>query len=267
MWTSVLTAALCAQVAPSLPTASRAFPSQSASTVNIVQWDSNKLPRVYERSEQMPLTDDDLVKLAKEGFDAAMLVKMIEERRCACDASAEGMIRLKKSGVPAEVIQAVSLHGLKPNRALSLLVTLDFTGQSREARSNYLYFFVDDGNTTRLFSANLHELLSRKNGFDEQVDKSDFLIARTVRRVQFAGEIPLKTYGKHNVLVASSANPSLSHPSQLRPEELKNSQRYTFDYPRASLENMCRLTVGYRRDELLTYLWRSMGSRFECEWN
>ncbi len=100
-----------------LPTAH--FPAQTQ-TMNVVNWDSNSLPRIFQRSDQLPLTDEDIEKLATAGFDRGELVKMIEQRRCACDASADGLIRLKKRGVPDEVISAISLHGLKPNRSLTL---------------------------------------------------------------------------------------------------------------------------------------------------
>ncbi|ABF89009.1 hypothetical protein MXAN_5685 [Myxococcus xanthus DK 1622] len=243
------------------------FPSGDVQTYNIIQWDPNQLPRIYERSDQLPLTDEELTKLSQAGFEPAQLVKMIEERRCACDASADGLIRLKKAGVDKDVLAAVSRHGLAPNRGLNLLVTLDFTGESRNAREAFLYFFVDDGDITRVFTANIPELLRRRNSHETTVDRSDILVARTVRRVQLAGQVPLRTYGKHNVLVVASASPTLTHPSQLTAQELSRSQRYTFDYPRASLQNVCRLTAGYRRDAVLAYKWNFEGSRFECEWN
>lgn len=253
--------------APSLPRGPLPFPTGSSETINFINWNSNDLPKVYQRSEQLPLSDDDLVKFAQEKFEPAEIVKMIQERRCACDASADGLIRLKKAGVPKEVISAVSLHGLKPNRSLVLQVTLDFTGEGREARQSYLYFFVDDGNLTRVFSANLNDFLSRNNANDTMTDKSDLLITKKVRRIQLAGEVALKTYGKHTVLVVASANPALTHPSQVNELERKTAQTYTFDYPRASMQSLCRLTAGYKRDLMLTYLWKYMGSRFECEWN
>ncbi len=243
------------------------FPSGDVQTYNIIQWDPNQLPRIYERSDQLPLTDEELSKLSQAGFEPAQLVKMIEERRCACDASADGLIRLKKAGVDKSVLAAVSRHGLAPNRFLNLLVTLDFTGESRTAREGFLYFFVDDGDVTRVFTANIPELLSRRNSHETMVDRSDILVARTVRRVQLAGQVPLRTYGKHHVLVAASASPTLTHPSQLTAQELAKSQSYTFDYPRASLQSVCRLTAGYRRDAVLAHKWNFEGSRFECEWN
>lgn len=243
------------------------FPTGTTQTYNIIQWDPNQLPRIYERSDQLPLTDEELTKLSQAGFEPGQLVKMIEERRCACDASADGLIKLKKAGVDKTVLAAVSRHGIAPNRELELLVTMDFTGESRVAREAFLYFFVDDGDLTRVFSANITDLLQRRNRHETTVDRSDILVARTVRRVQLSGRVPLKTYGKHNVLVVASASPTLTHPSQLTPQERAKSQSYTFDYPRASLMSLCRLTAGYRRDAVLNYKWNFEGSRFECEWN
>ena len=258
--------AVLAQVAPPLPRAAP-FPTGHSQTINLVSWTANDLPKIYQRSEQLPLTDDELVKLAKAGFDSSDMVKMIEERRCACDASADGLIRLKTAGVSKDVLSAVSLHGLKPNRSLVLQVTLDFTGEGREARDAFLYFFVDDAELTRVFSANLNDFLSRNNPNDTMTDRSDLLITKKVRRIQLAGEVPLKTYGKHSVMVVASANPALTHPSQLTAAERRAAQTYNFDYPRASLQSVCSLNAGYKRDAILAYQWRYMGSRFECEWN
>lgn len=240
---------------------------EEARTVNIINWDANALPRIFQRSDQLPLTDAEVARLARAGFDSAQLVKMLEERRCACDASAEGLIRLKEQGVPREVISAVSLHALKPNRALNLHVRIDFTGDSNEARENFLYFFLDDGELMRALTANIGDLLSRQHPHESVIDRSDILIARKVRRIELPGEIPLKTYGKHTLLVVASPKPTLTHPSQLTELERGRAQSYTFDYPRSSIQNICRLTAGYKRDAVLTYRWHFMGSRFECEWN
>lgn len=243
------------------------FPTGEVQTINIVQWDSNQLPRVYERSDQLPLTDDEIARLSKAGFDAPQLVKMIQERRCACDASADGLIKLKEAGVAKEVLSAVSLHAIKPNRSVVLDILLDFSGNSRSIRDAFLYVFVEDGDMTRVLTTNLAELLGTQRNHETMVDRSDLLIARQVRRIRLPGELPLKTYGKHRVLVATSANPSLTHPDQLSKAERKKAQLYTFDYPRSSLQNVCRLNAGYKRDAVLEYKWRFTGSRFECEWN
>lgn len=249
------------QSVPVLP-----FPGQTQ-TINIIQWDPNQLPRIYERTDQLPLTDEEVAKLAQAGFDEAQLVKMVEQRRCACDASADGLIRLKQAGVPGAVLDAVSTHALAPNRRLNLLVTLDFTGEGRTAREGFLYFFVEDGDLTRVFTAPLPELLTRQNAHETMVDRSDILRTRTVRRIQLSGQVLLKKYGPHQVMVVASANPALTHPSQLTEAERAKAQLYTFEYPRASLQSLCRLTAGYKRDAVLASKWHFQGSRFECEWN
>jgi hypothetical protein len=246
-----------------------AFPpwGGAQSTINIVEWDANSLPRVYERSAQLPLTDEDVTKLSQAGFAPDELVVMIEQRRCACDASADGLIRLRKAGVDRRVLSAISLHALPPNRALQLVVTLDFTGESQSARDAYLYLFVEDGPVTRVLTANVDDLLKRRNAHEAMVDRSDLLIERTVRRIVLPGELPLKRYGSHQVLVVSSARPTLTHPSQLNAQERANARSYTIDYPRSSLQSVCRLDAGYKRDAELTDRWRFVGSRFECEWD
>lgn len=237
------------------------------STINIVQWDANSLPKVYERSSQLPLTDEEVAKLSQAGFAPDELVTMVEQRRCACDASADGLIKLRRAGVDKRVLSAISLHALPPNRALQLVVTLDFTGESRTARDAFLYLFVDDGPLTRVLTANVDDLLKRSNAHETMVDRSDLLIERSVRRIVLPGEIALKRYGPHRVMVVSSARPTLTHPSQLTEQERANARTYTFDYPRSSLQSVCRLDAGYKRDAELTHRWRFVGSRFECEWD
>lgn len=265
--------ALASGQAPSATTARGAtvpvlpFPTGQVQTVNLIEWNANQLPRIYERSDQLPLTDEDVAKLSKAGFTPPQLVKMIEERRCACDASADGLIRLKQAGVAPEVLSAISLHSMPPNRLLNLLLTLDFTGTSNEAREAFLYFFVEDGDLTRVLTLNIQDLLRNQNAHDTLVDRSDILRTRQVRRIELPGYLPLKTYGTHRVLVATSAKPTLTHPSQLTDQERAKAQLYTLEYPRSSLQSLCRLTAGYRQDPVLGYKWRFEGSRFECEWN
>jgi len=233
----------------------------------MAQWDSNALPQAVERSEQVPITDAEITKMSQAGFPPDQLVRIIGERQCACDASPEGLIRLRVNGVDPQVISAVSFHALKPNQVLNLEVTLDFAGEGNRSKNAYLYVFVDDGDRTRVMSANIDDLLRRPNAHETTVDKSDYFISRTVRRIVLPGQLDLKTYGRHTLVVATSASPSLTHPSQLKARDRSAAQVYQLDYPRASLQSLCHLTAGYRRDALIVDKWRFLGSRFECEWN
>lgn len=254
---------------PATPGAMAALPPPASSqqNVNLSQWDSNQLPAVYERSDQLPVTDQDVTKMSQAGFPPDQLVRTIAERSCACDASPEGLIRLRVAGVDPSVISAVSKYALKPNRGLNLEVTLDFIGESTRSRNAYLYVFVDDGDVTRVMSTNIDELLRRPNAHETTVDNSDYFIRRTIRRIVLPGQLDLRTYGRHTMVVASSASPNLNHPSQLKAQDRSAAQVYLFDYPRASLQSTCRLTAGYKRDAKIVDRWRFQGSRFECEWN
>ncbi|HEY1907773.1 MAG TPA: hypothetical protein VGG91_17125, partial [Myxococcaceae bacterium] len=156
---------------PATPGALSALPPPASSqqNVNLSGWDSNQLPAVYERSDQLPITDQEVSKMSQAGFPPDQLVRTIAERSCACDASPEGLIRLRVAGVDASVISAVSKYALKPNRALNLEVTLDFIGESTRSRNAYLYVFVDDGDVTRVMSTNIDELLRRPNAHETTV--------------------------------------------------------------------------------------------------
>jgi hypothetical protein len=118
-----------------------------------------------------------------------------------------------------------------------------------------------------VLSLNIPDLLRNQNAHDTTVDRSDILRARLVRRIQLPGAVPLKSYGPHRLMVVASAKPTLTHPSQLTEQERAKAQVYSFEYPRSSLQSLCRLTAGYRQDAVLAYKWRFEGSRFECEWN
>ncbi len=266
MLTAHLFIAVLTAQAPSLP--APPGPAGRSETIHIVQWDGNALLQLVPpvRSEQLPLSDDDVIQLTKNGFEPAQIAKMVTERRCACDASAEGLIRMKKAGVAKEVLAEVSMHGLKPNRTLNLELTFDFVGDGQEAREGNFFLFVDDGDVTRVFTATLFELLSRSST-QRLNDRTDLMLPKTVRRVRISGGVVLKSYGPHTVMAVFSANAALSHPSQLGARERAKAQSYTFNYPRASTQSVCRLSAGFKRDAMLVDAWAFQGSQFDCEWN
>ena len=53
------------------------------------------------------LNNDDIVKMAKAGFDDAIIVAKIGSSRCQFDTSTDALIRLKQSGVSGAVIRAM----------------------------------------------------------------------------------------------------------------------------------------------------------------
>ncbi|MFH1567887.1 MAG: hypothetical protein ABIL09_07780 [Gemmatimonadota bacterium] len=239
---------------------------------NIVDWDGGDLPKVYERSAQLPLTLEDVRKLSAGKFGEAAIVKMLEERRCACDASVDALVDLKAAGVSEAVIQAVSLHSLPPNRSLDLTVSLDFEGPgggsavSAQARKGYLYLIIPDGDRDRVFYGNLQAILASRWQRDEVVDNTDLVLPRQVRRVAFAATVPLKTYGPRRALVFTSTRPDIYTTADIPPADREGAMEFAFDYPVSSPQRRCGLQALYRQDALLPDKWQLERSHFECEW-
>ena len=239
---------------------------------NIIDWDGGELPRLYERSEQLPLTAADVLRLSDNEFTDAAIVKMLQERRCACDASVDGLLELKQAGVSQAVVEAVSLHALPPNRSVDLVISLDFEGLggegavSTEARRGYLYLIIPDGERERVFVGNLQAILARRWQRDTVVDNTDLLLPKKVRRVTFAAQVPLKTYGAKTAVVFASTSPDIYTSADIPERDRQHALEFAFDYPASSLERRCSLQVLYRQDAMLPDRWHLERSHFECEW-
>lgn len=248
-------------------------PSLEGYVFNIVDWDGAQMPPVYERSDQLPLALEDVRKLSAGGFSDSAIIKMVQERRCACDVSVDALVGLKEEGVSEGVIQAVSLHALPPNRSLNLQLTLDFEGPggggqvSNQARKGYLYLIIPDGDRDRVFYGNLQAILGRHWSRDEVVDNTDLLLPKKVRRVSFAATVPLKTHGPRRALVLTSTKPDIYTTADIPAADREQAMEVAFDYPASSLRQDCTLQVLYRQDALLADNWHMERSHFECEWD
>jgi hypothetical protein len=240
---------------------------------NIIEWDGAVLPPVYERSDQQPLSLDDVRKLSDSGFDNQAVIKIIEERRCACDASVDALVALKEAGVADEVIQAVSLHALAPNRSLFLTLSLDFEGiggapdVSAKARRGYLYLIIPDGDRERIFIGNLQSILAGQWQADAVVDQTDLLLPKKVRRVAFASRVPLKTAGPKKAMVFTSTKPDIYTSADIPQADRAGLQEYLFEYPASSPLQACSLQALYRQDTLLADRWHLVRTNFQCEWD
>ena len=264
------TQALTAQQSTS---ASNADPLARGQIVNIIDWDGGTLPKRYERSQQLPMALEDVKKLSASQFSEEAIIKMLEERRCACDASIDALIDLKEAGVSEAVLQALSLHALPPNRSVELTIHLDFEGLggnkplSTQARQGYLYLIVPDGQRERVFVGNLQQILAGRWQRDGQVDNSDLLLPKRVRRVTFAADVQLKTYGTKKALVFTSTRPNIYESADLTARERERASEYAFTYPPSSLQSSCALQALYRQDQMLSDKWHLKRTNFQCEWD
>jgi len=263
----IITAILALFLSTSLANGADPLPPTRGEVINIVEWDGGELPKVYERSEQLPFTQTDVTRLVASGFDAAQIALMIAERRYVGDASANGLITLKENGVSPEIIQAVSKHALPPNRALNLTIQLEFEGTSWVARKRYLYIIVPAGELERVFTADIGTILSGHWQHDTLIDNTDPLLTRKIRQVTFSGTLPLKTYGEKEVRIFTSANPNIHHIEDIPKQDLKNVKTYTITYPASSIRQDCRIIVRHKQDAALANKWHLIDTHLECEWN
>ncbi len=236
-------------------------------TINIVEWDGNDLPPVYERSEQVPIDHADLLRLLKSGFQPDQVAQMIVQRRYAGDVSAEGLISLRDAGFSDEVIGAASLHALPPNRSINLSITLEIDGQVSSPRSRYLYIIIQDGDIERVFTANLDQVFGGRWQSDTMIDHSDLLIPRSVRTVTFTGTIPLKEPGPKTLKVFTSTRPDIHWLTEVSSTARQTLRTHLFDYPVSSIRNDCRLLIRLFQDRVLEDNWTITGTHLECEWN
>jgi len=238
----------------------------SGPVVNIVEWDGNRLPTVYERSDQLPIDRSDLIRLSENGFKSEQLVDVISQRRYSGDVSAEGLISLKSAGLANEVIQSASLHALASNRSINLSITLEIDGQSSTPRSRYLYLIIPDGEIELVFTADLGHVFGGKWRSDTVTDQSDLLLPRSVRTVTFSGRIPLKVSGHKELKAFTATRPDIHWLSEVS-EATHHVRSHAFDYPANSNRNDCRLLIRLFQDRLLEDNWTITGTHLECEWN
>lgn len=248
----------------------RAVPA--GAVFNIVDWDGGTLPPLYERSAQLPLSRDDVIQLSSAKFTDTAIIKMLEERRCACDASVASLVQLKSAGVAENIITAMSLHALAPNRQLDLVIHMDFEGLggakavSTQARKAYLYLIIPDGDRDRVFMGNLQQALAR-TAARTQADNTDVLLAKPVRRATFVARVPLKTTGSKRALVFQSTRPDIYTVADIPEADRTSAQEFTFEYPASSPRSQCSLQVLHRQDAMLADRWHLERSHFECEWD
>jgi hypothetical protein len=235
--------------------------------INIVKWDGNQFPPVYERSAQRPLTAADIAELNRNGFAPEAIARMIQERRYSGDASVRGLVELTRLGLEPQVVQAVSLHALPPNRSIQVTVELAFEGASQEARKRYLYIIVPDGAHERILTADLRSVVGGSWHHDILLDHSDPVLPRQVRRVSFTDRLPLKTHGPKDMIILTSAHPDIRGSQDISPAERAGIRRFTIDYPASSPVQDCRVRIRFRQDPALPHKWDMTATHVTCEWN
>jgi hypothetical protein len=64
-----------------------------------------------------PLTNENVVTLAKAGFDEAFILQLVRSSRTNFDTSVEGLVTLKQAGVSEELIRLMAMPQSSPPAA------------------------------------------------------------------------------------------------------------------------------------------------------
>src|SRR5580704_2517452 len=74
------------------------------------------VPRTISAQTRKALTNDDVVSMTKQGFDAPLIVKAIQTEDSNFDISAQALVDLKNAGVSQDVMEAMlSARGSEPS--------------------------------------------------------------------------------------------------------------------------------------------------------
>lgn len=67
--------------------------------------------------KQQPLTNENIVTLAKAGFDELFILQLIRSSRTSFDTTIQGLVILKQAGVSEDLIRAIAMPQSIPPEA------------------------------------------------------------------------------------------------------------------------------------------------------
>lgn len=255
-------------LAPASPAAA-AEPPQVIDLLQFQTQDPNAWERMRRESDGDPLTLDELEKLAAGGIGEKTLVEMMRTRKVMAVADADTLLRLKKAGATDDMIAALSAYAWPPNAHFDLLVHLDIASPDTVRSAPYLYVEAWHDGLDRqeaFLHADLRGLVRRGLGVEVNRDRSDPLLPRTVRSVDFAGKVETRKAGKITLRVLATQTAGLTTLADLPPAEAKRVRTWTLDYPAVSRDRRCRLDLTLERDSLMPDAFALRQGALDCRW-
>jgi hypothetical protein len=73
--------------------------------------------------KQQPLTNENVVTLAKAGFDEQFILQLIRSSRTNFDTSVQGLVVLKQAGVSEDLIRMMAMPQMNPPAAAPVAPT------------------------------------------------------------------------------------------------------------------------------------------------
>ena len=230
-------------------------------------------PRAWERmrrqSDSAPLTLAELEKLTAGGIGEKTIVEMMRTRKVAAVADADTLLALKKAGASDDMVAALSAYALPPNAFFDLFIRLAVASPDTVRKAPFLYveaWHAAEKRAVAFMHADLRGLLRRGLGVEVNRDRSDPLLPRTVRSVDFAGKVETRKAGAIELRVLATQTAGLRSLDRLSPADAKGVRRFTADYPAVSLERRCRLDLTLERDSLMKDAFALSDGALDCRW-
>lgn len=265
-----LIAALVGLLATAL--AAPALAADPPQVVDLLQFRTED-PQAWERmrrtSDSAPLTMAEIEKLTAGGIGQPTIIEMMRTRKVAAVADADALLALKKAGADDELIAALSAYALPPNTGFDLLVHLAVTSPDTVRRAPFLYieaWHADRGQPVAFLHADLRGLMRRGLGVQVNRDRSDPLLPRTVRSVDFAGRVETRHPGAITLRVLATQTPGLRSLDGLSAADGKQLRTFELKYPAVSLERRCRLELSLERDSLMKDAFALGAGSLDCRW-
>lgn len=261
--------ALCAAAFVLPGQAIAADPPQVVDLLQFRTDDPQAWERMRRQSDSAPLTMAELEKLTAGGIGEKTIVEMMRTRKVAAVADADTLLALKKAGATDDMIAALSAYALPPNTFFDLFIHLAVASPNSVRKAPFLYieaWHTGEKRAVSFLHADLRGLLSRGLGVQVNRDRSDPLLPKTVRSVDFAGKVETRKPGTIELRVLATQTAGLRSLDGLAPAEAKRVRTFAVAYPAVSLERRCRLDLTLERDSLMKDAFALSGGALDCRW-
>lgn len=246
-----------------------AKPTRVVELVQFASQTPESWSRMQRTSESPPLTLDELQALREGGVGQKTLIEMMRTRRVAAVADAETLLALKKRGAHDEIIAAVSAYAMRPNAFFELFVNLTVSSPDTVREAPFLYieaWHTVEQRAVGFLYADLRGAVTGGLGVRVQRDRSDPLLPRTVRSVDFTGRVDTRKAGSIELRVLVTRTPGLRTLDGLAEGEAGRVRTFAVDYPAVSLEHVCRLRLVLERDTMMKDTFALGGGALDCRW-
>ncbi len=269
---SLLTRIILAACAGLFAFAAPAGAAEPPQIIDLLQFrtdDPQAWERMRRRSDAAPLTMAELEKLTAGGIGEKTLVEMMRTRKVLAVADADTLIALKKAGATDDMLAALSAYTLPPNTFFDLFIHLAVSSPGTVRKAPYLYveaWHTGEKRAVSFLHADLRGLLKRGLGVEVNRDRSDPLLPRTVRSVDFTGKVETRKPGAIELRVLATQTAGLRSLANLPPAEAGRVRTFTVNYPAVSLEHRCRLDLTLEQDSLMKDAFALGGGALDCRW-